>query len=458
MTVINRKDVIIQLSNVSKIYRTYSSPRYRLMELLSAERKSYHEEKKALDDVSFTLQKGSRLGIVGENGSGKSTLLKVLSGVLTPSIGTVNVQGRISALLELGAGFHPELSGRENIMQFCMLHGMKHEEIEDALPEIIQFSELRNAIEHPVKTYSSGMAVRLGFACAVYVQPDILIVDEALSVGDAYFQNKCLHKIRSMLDDGVTFIYVTHAADAIRSLCDQGLWMENGQIRMQGTSAAVGAAYQQQIFKRLVKAGFSEKINVTELSTTDSANTLQLPEKTSLIDIARAQAFADRVEPLRTGSGEAVITDIVLYDSEGNATDSVGFREPSVLRVFFTIKNAVSVDTSLNVGLTDYSGRQICHFSSLVRGIDLATLNVGEPYVMDFSYTSSLCPNEYGIIAGISTMTKHPARHGQMLVESVLDYCVGGGRFNVRFPDEICNEDLWGVVALDYSSTLWVAN
>ena len=248
-------DAIVDIRNISKIYHSYSKPSHRMLELLSGGRKQYARETRALDDVSLTLAPGSRLGIVGENGSGKSTLLKVLCGVLTPSAGSVSVKGRISALLELGAGFNPQLGGRENIRQFCMLHGMQRDEIDEAVPEIIRFSELQDAIEHPVKTYSSGMAVRLGFSCAVYVKPEILIVDEALSVGDAYFQNKCLHKIKSLLDGGTTFIYVTHAADAIRSLCNQGLWLEHGRIRLAGSSSEVGAAYQREVFRRMASAG-----------------------------------------------------------------------------------------------------------------------------------------------------------------------------------------------------------
>ncbi len=253
------QDTVIELTNVSKFYHTYPTPQHRLLELMAKGKKRYSRETRALDDISFSLKKGGRLGIVGANGSGKSTLLKVLAGVLTPTSGAVKVRGRVSALLELGAGFNPEISGEENIRQYCMLHRMHAGEIEEALPEIIKFSELREAIEHPVRTYSSGMAVRLGFACAVYVQPDILIVDEALSVGDAYFQNKCLQKIRSMLDQGVTFIYVTHAADAIRSLCDEGLWLDHGKVQLAGSSSRVGAAYQSAVFSRMVRAGLQEE-------------------------------------------------------------------------------------------------------------------------------------------------------------------------------------------------------
>lgn len=466
MTVIE-PSYAIALQGVRKIYHTYSSPRHRLMEILTAGRKRYARETRALDDVTFSLEKGGRLGIVGENGSGKSTLLKVLARVLTPSAGTVQVSGRVSALLELGAGFNPELSGRENIAQFGLLHGMSGEQIAMVEPEIIHFSELRDAIDHPVKTYSSGMAVRLGFACAVHVQPDILIVDEALSVGDAYFQNKCLHKIRSMLDDGITFIYVTHAADAIRSLCNQGLWMEKGRVRLSGSSTEVGAAYQREIFNRMVKGGYADAGNPgddPEDASDQAANEMgdeaapgrpsNAPLLPTAIDHASASAFADRVASMRTGSGEARIVDIIMYDEHGNATDSLAFHRPHRLRAIFVLKAPVPPNTSLNVGIADNSGKQVCHFSSLVHGIDLAKLDTGTPYSIEFDYLPPLCPGEYGITAGISSMMAHPSRHGQMVVDSVVDYCAGGQRFSIRFPDVPLQADLWGVVAIDYTADL----
>ena len=446
----------IELRSVSKIYRSYPTPRHRLMELLSGGRKRYYRETRALDDVSIQVQKGDRLGIVGENGSGKSTLLKLLAGVLAPTVGTVDVHGRISALLELGAGFNPELTGRDNIGQFCMLHGMHHDEVTDAVPRIIQFSELGEAIEHPTKTYSTGMAVRLGFSCAVYVQPEILIVDEALSVGDAYFQNKCLHKIRSLLDDGVTFVYVSHAADAVRSLCNRAVWLEHGRVRQVGAGSEVSAAYQSLIFSRLVTAGFASQADgvATDLVENEHHGKCAQQSRYELRDYSRARAFADRVEPLRTGGGEARITDLALYDEEGNPTDSIGFRQPHLLRAFFRLFSMVPPNTSLNIGLTDNGGKQICHFSSLVHGVDLATLEVGKPYAIEFRYPCSLCPGEYGVQAGISSMYGHPGRHGQMLVDRVMDYCVGGARFNIRYPETQTRDDLWGVVAFNYSLEL----
>lgn len=435
---------VIELSNVNKTYQTYSSPRERLLELLSGGRKQYARETRALDDVSFTLEAGGRLGIVGENGSGKSTLLKVLAGVLTPTSGKAIVRGRVSALLELGAGFNPDLTGHENIRQFCMLHGMHKEEADQALPDIIKFSELRDAIEHPVKTYSSGMAVRLGFACAVYVQPDILIVDEALSVGDAYFQNKCLHKIRAMLDQGTSFIYVTHSADSIRSLCNQGLWLKHGKVVQLGDAKQVGAAYQSEVFRRLVRAGFEEK---PVADAPDAPLTAVHPH----IDPARVQAFAERVASLRTGSGEIQIEDITIIDESGSETDSVGLDEQVRVRVLYRVKGTPPPDAVLNLGITDNFGRQILHFNPMFEGIYASAAPLHIPQMMEFTFKNILCPGEYGITAGIATLFDNPKNHGQTLVDTVVDYCPGAVRFNVRFPDASIQRDLWGIVHVDYS-------
>lgn len=439
----------IELIDVSKCYRTYSTPRDRLKEILSFGNRDYARRTNALKNVSFSLEKGGRLGIVGENGSGKSTLLKVLAGVLTPSSGEVKVYGRVSALLELGAGFNPELSGNENIRQFCMLHGMHQQEIELALPEIVMFSELKDAISHPVKTYSSGMAMRLGFACAVYVKPEILIVDEALSVGDSYFQNKCLHKIKSMLDDGVTFIYVTHAADAIRSLCNNGIWLDKGTVRLLGSSSEVGAAYEKSMFSKLVRAGLKNDNDNYEKNDSQEQRS-----GTFYSDAARRNAFLARVEPLRTGSGEIRINDICLVDSAGMETDSVKLEGQVRIRVFFQLHHLPPEQCALSVGINDTYGRQILHFNSSIKGIyaSMAPLHIEQ--MIEFSFENILCPNEYSIVAGIGTLENHPQTNGFTVTTNVVDYCVGGARFSVKPPEQNTNYDLWGIVKTDYTVSL----
>lgn len=440
---------IIELLNVSKIYHTYTAPHHRMFEIMTGGRKSYARETRALDNVSFSLQKGCRFGVVGENGSGKSTLLKILAGVLTPTQGTVKVTGRVSALLELGAGFNMELSGYENISQFCMLHGLHRDEIEAALPEIIKFSELGDAITHPVKTYSSGMGVRLGFACAVYVQPDILIVDEALSVGDAYFQNKCLHKIRSMLDQGITFIYVTHAADAIRSLCNEGIWLEKGKIRLAGTSAAVGGAYQSEVFSRMIGAGFTQETDLIPESPAEQSALV-----ISKLDSSRLKAFAEKVSQLRTGSGEILIDDIAIIDESGSDTDSVGIDEEIRIRVFYHVESLPPQKAVLNVGITDSSGRQLLHFNPMFSGIFASDAPLHILQMMEIRFKNPLCPGEFYINAGVATLINNPKNHGQTLIDQVIDYCPSGTLFTVRFPDSSVQLDLWGFVHVDYKVTL----
>ena len=356
----------------------------------------------------------------------------------------MQVNGRVSALLELGAGFNPELPGRENIRQFSMLHGMAREEIDEALPEIIRFSELRDAIDHPVKTYSSGMAVRLGFACAVYVKPDILIVDEALSVGDSYFQNKCMHKIKSLLDGGASFIYVTHAADSIRSLCNHGVWMEQGKVRMTGSSTEVGAAYQSEVFKRIVRAGRAEAVQTEDRAPVAAPAGQAMP--VAGIDQARHQAFEERVAPVRTGSGEARIVDISLVGENGVETDSIGLDARCLVRVFYRASAELPPDCALTLGVTDNTGRQLLHFNSTLSKVFLPQSGGHMLRVVEFRFDNPLSPGEYGFIAGIGTFSPNLRNHGQYVTAQIVDYVAGGARFNVRFPDHPANLDLWGVV------------
>jgi lipopolysaccharide transport system ATP-binding protein len=447
----NRKNgFAIEIQNVSKLYYTYSKPQHRLLEILSGGKKRYATETRALDDVSFTLERGARLGIVGANGSGKTTLLKLLAGVLTPSSGAVQVRGRVSALLDLGTGFNPDLSGMENIRQFCMLHGMHREAIEEAVPHIVQFSELRDVMDHAVKTYSAGMAMRLGFSCAVYVKPDILIIDEALSVGDAYFQNKCVQKIKSMLDVGTTFIYVTHSADAIRALCNQGIWMERGQVRLAGSSSKVGAAYQSEVYRRMVRAG----IGTEETTKVDSESASEIQQER--MDRTRHKAFEERVAPLRTGSGEARIQNIALIGNDGVDTDSVAFHARCRVRVFYLVELPLPGGSALTLGVTDSSGRQVLHFNSASQGVFLSTDALGELRVIEFEFDNPLCPGEYGLIAGLGSFVRNPRNNGQRIVEEVVDYCVGGARFTVRYPDQDSDHDLWGIVHVPFSASEYV--
>ncbi|RMH68942.1 MAG: ABC transporter ATP-binding protein [Gemmatimonadetes bacterium] len=239
--------IAISVSQLSKKYHLYSKGLDRVKEWLTFGKMSFHKEYWALRDINFTVERGRTFGIIGQNGAGKSTLLKILSGVSHPSGGTFAVNGRVASLLELGAGFHPEFSGRENVFMNATLMGLSRDEIRQKMPEIIRFSELGAYIDQPVKTYSSGMYARLGFSVAINVEPEILVVDEVLAVGDTYFQSKCLDRLNQLHEEGMTILFCSHVLYQVQAICDQVLWLDHGSIRQIGRPEKVVEAYRQFI-------------------------------------------------------------------------------------------------------------------------------------------------------------------------------------------------------------------
>ncbi|MEM6455717.1 MAG: ABC transporter ATP-binding protein [Acidobacteriota bacterium] len=229
-------------ARLSKTYRVYGSPWGRLIEGVTG--RPRHRPFHALRDVSFDVPRGEALALIGENGAGKSTLLKIMAGITAPSEGAVEVHGKVASILELGSGFHPEFTGRQNIALNAALLGLGPDEVAARLPEIVAFSELGDFIDQPVKAYSTGMAMRLGFSIAMQVDPDVLIIDEALSVGDGYFQKKCMDRIRRFLDEGRTLLFCSHAMYYVSAFCPRALWMRQGQIEQIGPTDAVIAAYE----------------------------------------------------------------------------------------------------------------------------------------------------------------------------------------------------------------------
>lgn len=233
---------VISVTNVSKCYQIYDRPQHRLLQSIFR-RKKYFRDFWALREVSLTVNRGEVLGIIGRNGAGKSTLLQAICGTATPTSGSISVQGRIAALLELGAGFNPEFSGRENAILNAAILGMTRDEIDARLPDIIAFAELADFIDEPVKTYSSGMFVRLAFAVAIHVSPDILIIDEALAVGDLAFRNKCIERIQKLMASGVTILFVTHDISTLQLLCSRVVWLDHGRVRAIGDPVRVSQDY-----------------------------------------------------------------------------------------------------------------------------------------------------------------------------------------------------------------------
>lgn len=239
----------IHAEGLGKCYQMYDKPMHRLMDSFLPG-KPRHKEFWALRDVYLDVPHGATVGIIGENGAGKSTLLKLLTGISAPTTGSVQVNGRVASLLELGAGFHPEFSGRENIYLNCSILGMSDEEIEERYPQIVEFSELGEFIERPVKTYSSGMYVRLGFSVAASVEPDILLIDEALSVGDEHFKGKCTNRLNEFREQGKTTIFVSHDMGAIKSMCQQVVLLDQGRVAEQGSADKVADEYLKRAHER----------------------------------------------------------------------------------------------------------------------------------------------------------------------------------------------------------------
>ncbi len=237
--------IAIRARALSKNYLLYDKPHHRLLQSLWRGRRRYYREFQALHDVGFELAAGETLGIIGRNGAGKSTLLQLVCGTLQPSAGEVEVRGRIAALLELGTGFNPDFSGRENALINAAILGLSAEEAAARLDDILAFADIGDFIDQPVKTYSSGMYVRLAFAVVIHVSPDILIVDEALAVGDALFQAKCMTRMRRMLDNGLTLLFISHDIAAVKALCQRCLWLEHGRVRALGPTAEITRAYDQ---------------------------------------------------------------------------------------------------------------------------------------------------------------------------------------------------------------------
>ncbi len=240
-------NVAVDVSHVSKKFRLYHERNQSLKSALMRGKVSHHDEFWALKDVSFQVPEGSTFGLIGGNGSGKSTLLKCLAGIYYPDEGSITSNGRIAAMLEVGSGFHPELSGRENIFLNGSILGMSRKTIEARFDDIVEFSGIGEFLDQPVKNYSSGMYVRLGFAVAIHVDPDILVVDEVLAVGDAEFQAKCNAKFGEFQKAGKTIILVTHDGNAVRNLCDHAAWLKHGELQMVGDAKTTVAAYEASL-------------------------------------------------------------------------------------------------------------------------------------------------------------------------------------------------------------------
>jgi ABC-type polysaccharide/polyol phosphate transport system ATPase subunit len=294
-------------SDLGKAYQIYERPSHRLYDLLRLGGPRYREFW-AVRNVYLEIQKGSTVGIIGENGAGKSTLLKLISGICEPTTGEVRVRGRVTSLIELGAGFHPEFSGRENVHLACSILGLAPDEIAAVTPGILRFSELGDFIDRPVKTYSSGMYVRLGFAVATCVEPDILLIDEALSVGDEHFRGKCTNRLNEFRERGGTTIFVSHDLGAVKSMCQQVVLMDQGEVAEFGTPERVATAYLKR-----ARAEVEKRLSMVNRGSSEYP---------------------------RFGSGELEVEDVALLGPDGQPTNVLRCGEFAIVRLRYRVHRA----------------------------------------------------------------------------------------------------------------------
>jgi len=372
-------DVAIKVDSLSKVYKLYDKPSDRLKEAINPFGKKYHRDFYALKDVSFEVKKGETIGIIGKNGSGKSTLLKILTGVLSSSSGNVHVHGKISSLLELGVGFNPELTGLENVYFNGAVLGFTREEIDQKLGAILEFADIGEFIGQLVKTYSSGMQVRLAFAVAISVDPDILIVDEALAVGDIRFQQKCYRKFREFQEAGKTIVFVTHDVGAVINYCDRCIWLLDGQVHKVGKPEEVTKKYVSYMYYGLESD--SEKKNETKVVKTGNDGVLK---NLDLESVEGCSSF---------GEGGAKILRVGLYSAENGEKIKV-FKGGEKVNFYVEIEVLQDIENPI-VGfiVKDEKGNSILGMNSYLARMKLKKFKNGEILTADFRFEFPMLKN-----------------------------------------------------------------
>ncbi|SPA26388.1 conserved hypothetical protein [Cupriavidus taiwanensis] len=383
-------DVIVHTENLGKCYEIYDRPKDRLLQMLARGRKQYFREFWALRNISLEIRRGENVGIVGHNGSGKSTLLQLLAGTLNQTTGTVSVSGRVAALLELGSGFNPEYSGRENVKMYAQLLGMSDEQIDERFDRIVDFSEIGDFIDQPLKTYSSGMYVRLAFSVAVHVNPEILIVDEALSVGDAFFQAKCMALLKKLMDDGVTLLFVSHDPGAVKALCSRAVLLDHGSMLANGdTESVVETYYAQYVQRRQSIAVSDDKPRMSDAADKAAA----LAE-----DAESEAAFKSRSSYQRLQNGMAEYLNVTLLDSRGRPARSVDFGEQVTLRVKIRVQQDLP-QLSFGYHIKDKNGFDIVYSDSGIEQCNIELPREGSVHVVDWTFRARLKEGEYTVAA-----------------------------------------------------------
>ena len=391
---VSNSEYAIQVQNVRKIYKLYDKPIDRLKESLSLTHKSYHRDFFALDDISFDVKKGETVGIIGTNGSGKSTILKIITGVLTPTSGEVRVSGVISALLELGAGFNMDYTGIENVYMNGTMMGFTKKQMEEKLPDILEFADIGDFVYQPVKTYSSGMFVRLAFALAINVEPEILIVDEALSVGDVFFQAKCYRRMEEIRKNGTTILMVTHDMGSVIKYCDRVVLLNKGHYVAEGAPGKMVDLYK----KILANQMDSLEEELTEMNDFSGGTQSEAVAEKAQAEPSHGGLMRDKltVNPNRTeyGNGKAEIYDLGMFDERGNLTNLLLKGE------YFTIRERIRFRDEIQAPIFTYTikdkkGADLTGTNTMFEGADIKPVKRGDEYEVTFRQKMTLQGGEY---------------------------------------------------------------
>ncbi|MGB3199486.1 MAG: ABC transporter ATP-binding protein [Nodosilinea sp.] len=425
------EELLISLRNVSKVYKRYHQPIDRLKEILLPS-KPRAEEFWAVRDINLEVSHGETLGIIGRNGSGKSTLLQIIAGTLTPTVGEIQVNGRISALLELGSGFNPEFTGRQNVFFNGRLLGLTQEEIENRFDSITSFADIGDFLDQPVKTYSSGMFVRLAFSVAVNVDPKILIVDEALAVGDIFFQQKCFDKMRQLQENGSTLLFVSHDSSAVYKLCNRAILLENGSLVLNSQPKQVIDLYEAKMMKESDRDPNLLDVNVIYKSN----QSLNEPEKRESTEVRH-----EDVEEVRLQRQEVSIRSVELKNIEGKSVQSVLIDQPVKLVVRLQFHKDFQ-DPHVGFKIRDRTGLDLFMTNTHVMKKSLGAVKANEILEVKFRFCASMYEGQYTVTIGISD-----SDYGQGLFRTILAYVHNVLSFRVeRDPEALL---WWGIVSLN---------
>lgn len=379
-------DVAIKVDNVSKIYKLYDKPTDRLKESLGLSRKKMYKEHYALKDVSFDVHRGETVGIIGTNGSGKSTILKIITGVLNPTQGEVKIAGRISALLELGAGFNMEYTGIENIYLNATMMGFTKEETDAKLQSILDFADIGEFVYQPVKTYSSGMFVRLAFAVSINIDPDILIVDEALSVGDVFFQVKCYHKFEEFKKLGKTILFVSHDLGSVSKYCDRVILLNQGVKISEGEPKKIVDEYKQVLVKQNEETFEGGEKKAAILTKTDDKD-------------AWMNQLKINPEVLDYGEKQAEIIDFAIVDSRGEITSNIEKNTEFTLKMKVKFHEDIQ-DPIFAFTIKDLQGTEVTGTNTMYENVQIGPVKAGEIKIGEFKQNMNLQGRNYLVSFG----------------------------------------------------------